>query len=93
MNSPRAEESKVLLEKSNKVLPMWSATTKSNFSYPFLKGTARCGQNTRVAAGNVSPEDQKSYVGERAPTLREALKFTKKNEWSDAEVEAFLEGS
>lgn len=36
----------------------------------------------QIAAGNVSIEDQKSYVGERAPTLREALEFTKKNEWT-----------
>jgi glycerophosphoryl diester phosphodiesterase len=36
----------------------------------------------QIAAGNVSTEDQKSYVGERAPTLREALEFTKKNQWT-----------
>lgn len=35
----------------------------------------------QVAAGNVSAADQRSYVGERAPTLREALEFTRDHGW------------
>jgi len=35
----------------------------------------------QIAAGNVPQKDQKSYIGELAPTLREALEFTKKNNW------------
>ncbi len=36
----------------------------------------------QIRAGNVSVEDQKSYVGEKAPTLREALEYTKGNNWT-----------
>jgi len=35
----------------------------------------------QIAAGNVSIEDQKSYEGEKAPTLREALEYTRANQW------------
>lgn len=35
----------------------------------------------QIAAGNVSAEDQRSYVAEPAPTLREALAFTRDNGW------------
>jgi glycerophosphoryl diester phosphodiesterase len=34
-----------------------------------------------IAAGNVSAAAQESYVGEPAPTLREALQWTKDNGW------------
>jgi len=41
----------------------------------------------QIAAGNVSPEDQQSYIGERVPTLREALEFTRESDWRiDIEV-------
>lgn len=35
----------------------------------------------QIKEGNVSIEDQQSYVDEKIPTLREALEFTQKNEW------------
>jgi len=35
----------------------------------------------QIAAGNVSQKDQESYIGELAPTLREALEFSKENNW------------
>ncbi len=35
----------------------------------------------QIAAGNVTPAEQQSYSGEPAPTLREALEFTKANRW------------
>lgn len=35
----------------------------------------------QIAAGAVTKEDQKSYEGEKAPTLREALEYTKANRW------------
>lgn len=35
----------------------------------------------QIAAGNVSPAEQASYRGEKAPTLREALLFTRDNGW------------
>jgi glycerophosphoryl diester phosphodiesterase len=35
----------------------------------------------QIAAGNVPKAEQESYVGEPAPTLREALAFTKENHW------------
>jgi len=35
----------------------------------------------QIKAGAVPPEDQQSYVGERAPSLREALQFTLDNDW------------
>ena len=35
----------------------------------------------QIKAGNVSAEDVASYVGERAPTLRQALEFTRDNSW------------
>lgn len=35
----------------------------------------------QIRAGAVSEEDQRSYVGERAPTLREALEFTRDHNW------------
>ncbi len=35
----------------------------------------------QIKAGVVSAGDQHSYVGERAPTLREALQFTLDNDW------------
>lgn len=35
----------------------------------------------QIAAGAVSRSDQESYAGERAPTLREALMFTRDNDW------------
>ncbi|HWR66655.1 MAG TPA: glycerophosphodiester phosphodiesterase family protein [Bellilinea sp.] len=35
----------------------------------------------QIAAGAVTQEDQKSYEGEKAPTLREALEYTKSNQW------------
>lgn len=35
----------------------------------------------QIAAGKVSQADQYSYVGERIPTLREALTFTQANNW------------
>lgn len=34
-----------------------------------------------IEAGNVSESDQQSYVGELAPTLRQALEFTLDNNW------------
>lgn len=34
-----------------------------------------------IAAGNVSEAKQQSYVGEPAPTLREALEWTRDNDW------------
>src|SRR5574340_659673 len=36
----------------------------------------------QIAAGNVSASDLESYKGERAPTLREALEFTRDNHWA-----------
>ena len=35
----------------------------------------------QIAAGNVSKEEQDSYVGEPMPTLRQALEFTRDNDW------------
>ncbi|GAB4456185.1 MAG: glycerophosphodiester phosphodiesterase family protein [Anaerolineae bacterium] len=35
----------------------------------------------QIAAGNVSEADQQTYVGEPAPTLREALAFTRDSNW------------
>ncbi len=35
----------------------------------------------QIAAGNVSVAEQESYRGEKAPTLREALTFTKEHNW------------
>jgi glycerophosphoryl diester phosphodiesterase len=35
----------------------------------------------QIKAGNVSAEEVASYVGERAPTLRQALEFTRDNSW------------
>lgn len=35
----------------------------------------------QIAAGNVTSADMESYRGEPAPTLREALEFTKANHW------------
>ena len=35
----------------------------------------------QIAAGAVTAEDQKSYEGEKAPTLREALEYTQANHW------------
>jgi len=35
----------------------------------------------QIKAGNVSEADQRSYVGELAPTLRQALQFTLDNNW------------
>lgn len=35
----------------------------------------------QIAAGNVSAAEQASYRGEPAPTLREALSFTRDNNW------------
>lgn len=41
----------------------------------------------QIKAGNVSPADQRAYVGEPIPTLREALLFTKAHNWRmDIEV-------
>jgi glycerophosphoryl diester phosphodiesterase len=41
----------------------------------------------QIKEGNVSIEDQQSYIGEKIPTLREALEFTQKNDWRiDIEV-------
>lgn len=34
-----------------------------------------------IAAGNVSAAEQESYVGEPAPTLRQALEWTRDNDW------------
>jgi glycerophosphoryl diester phosphodiesterase len=43
----------------------------------------------QIAVGNVSPEDQQSYIGEKVPTLREALEFTRENNWRiDVEVKS-----
>jgi len=35
----------------------------------------------QIKAGNVSAEDLASYAGERAPTLRQVLEFTRDNNW------------
>jgi glycerophosphoryl diester phosphodiesterase len=35
----------------------------------------------QIKAGNVSEADQKSYVGEPAPSLWQALEFTRDNQW------------
>ncbi|HIC89588.1 MAG TPA: hypothetical protein EYP04_09335, partial [Anaerolineae bacterium] len=35
----------------------------------------------QIKARVVSPQEQQSYVGERAPTLREALLFTRDHDW------------
>lgn len=35
----------------------------------------------QITAGNVSPEDMRSYLGERMPTLKEALAFTAEHQW------------
>ncbi len=35
----------------------------------------------QIKGGNVSDEDVASYAGERAPTLRQALEFTRDNDW------------
>ena len=36
----------------------------------------------QIEAGNVPFADQQAYKGEKAPTLREALEFTKANDWA-----------
>jgi glycerophosphoryl diester phosphodiesterase len=36
----------------------------------------------QLRAGNISPEDARSFVGEPVPTLREALLFTRQHGWS-----------
>lgn len=36
----------------------------------------------QIEAGKVPVEDQQAYKGEKAPTLREALEFTKANNWA-----------
>lgn len=36
----------------------------------------------QIAEGNVSAADLETYKGEKAPTLREALEFTKANHWA-----------
>lgn len=36
----------------------------------------------QIAAGNVSAADLETYKGAKAPTLREALEFTRDNHWS-----------
>ena len=36
----------------------------------------------QIEAGKVSLEDQQAYKGEKAPTLQEALEFTKVNNWA-----------
>lgn len=36
----------------------------------------------QIEAGKVPVEDQQAYEGEKAPTLREALEFTKANNWA-----------
>lgn len=35
----------------------------------------------QIAAGNVSPAEQDGYRGEKAPSLRQALTFTKERDW------------
>ncbi len=35
----------------------------------------------QIAAGQVSEAEQRAFVGERAPTLREALSFTREHDW------------
>ena len=35
----------------------------------------------QIAAGNVTAEERESYVGEKVPTLRQALEFTRDNNW------------
>jgi len=35
----------------------------------------------QIKAGNVSAEEAASYAGERAPTLRQVLEFTRDNDW------------
>ncbi len=35
----------------------------------------------QIAAGAVSEQDQQSYVGEKIPTLEEALRFTREHDW------------
>ncbi len=41
----------------------------------------------QIKEGNVSIEDQQSYIGEKIPTLKEVLEFTQKNDWRiDIEV-------
>ena len=41
----------------------------------------------QIEEGNVSPEEQRAYVGEPIPTLREALEFTRSHNWRmDIEV-------
>lgn len=41
----------------------------------------------QIEEGRVSPEEQQAYIGERVPSLREALEFTRKNGWRmDIEV-------
>jgi len=35
----------------------------------------------QIKAGNISQDDQQSYIGEPAPTLQEALEFTRDNNW------------
>ncbi|MBM4458141.1 MAG: glycerophosphodiester phosphodiesterase [Chloroflexi bacterium] len=35
----------------------------------------------QIAAGKVSPQESARYRGEKAPTLREALEFTRQNNW------------
>ncbi len=41
----------------------------------------------QIKAGNVSPADQRAYVGVKVPTLKQALEFTKAHHWHmDIEV-------
>ena len=41
----------------------------------------------QIKAGNVSPADQRAYVGVKVPTLKQALEFTKAHHWRmDIEV-------
>ncbi|NOZ28111.1 MAG: glycerophosphodiester phosphodiesterase [Chloroflexi bacterium] len=35
----------------------------------------------QIEAGNVSRADMDAYIGERAPTLRQALEFTREHDW------------
>ena len=42
-----------------------------------------------IASGNVPQADQEAYIGEKVPTLREALLFTREHNWRmDIEVKA-----
>jgi len=39
------------------------------------------GASKKIATGDETREDQQAYIGEQAPTLREALIFTRDNNW------------